>query len=242
MKVHVDQDVCQGHGAATPRPRRCSNPTTSATASSAATAPCPRARGRRPAWRSPTARRERSRIEESTVTPTTDSRPIGSATATWAQGITNEIIEGPVGRLGHRLRPRRRGVGRRPVPDLRDLRRALPDRPHRPLRRRAGCRPATRTSRRSPTTPSASPRASVVMGNHRPPLELAPVGRRAADLVGPAVPPRRPPAAAARLRAEGHRQARAGDPRATATSCSTRSRAATWSTPPSSTRSTSRCG
>ena len=61
-------------------------------------------------------------------------------------------------RLGDRLLPPRAGVGRRPLPDPGRPAAALPDRAHRAGSAAGGCRCATRTSRRSPTTPSTSRR------------------------------------------------------------------------------------
>ncbi len=63
-------------------------------------------------------------------------------------GAGDHIVEGvlmglhePVVGLGDRLRPHRRGVGRRPVPDLGRAAPDLPRRPHRPLRRRVAADP-----------------------------------------------------------------------------------------------------
>ena len=83
---------------------------------------------------------------------------------------------------------------------------------------------------------------SIVVTEYRPPHELAPRGHRPADLVRPAVPPRRPPPAAARVLAPGHREARAVDPRVLRGADRRDARAATSSTPPRSTPSTSPCG
>ena len=51
---------------------------------------------------------------------------------------------------------------------------------------------------------------AIIVSNFRPPRELAPIGGVAADLLRPAVPPRRAQAAAARVHQEGDRQAGAG--------------------------------
>ena len=62
----------------------------------------------------------------------------------------------PVHRLGHRLRPHRRGLGRRPVPDLGRAPRAAARSPTPTATAACGCPSPTRTSPRSPTTPSTS--------------------------------------------------------------------------------------
>ena len=83
---------------------------------------------------------------------------------------------------------------------------------------------------------------SIIVSNFRPPRELAPVGGIAADLLRPAVPPRRAQTAAAGVHQERGRQAGSGDAERSATRSSTRSRDRTSSTPPATTPSTSRCG
>ena len=108
-------------------------------------------------------------------------------------------------RLGHRLRPHRRRVGRRPVPDLgRPARRAARS-PTPTATAASGCRPATRTSSAIAYDTEHFSSRGVVVSRGQAAGRAADRGR-AADLVRPAVPPRRPPAAAAGLRAAGHRR------------------------------------
>ena len=90
-------------------------------------------------------------------------------------GSESEIIEGPVSDFATDF-DHTDEVGERSVPDHGRPARALPDRAHRPLRRRRGCRRATTTSPPSRMTPSGSRRARMILGNHRPPRELAPIG------------------------------------------------------------------
>ena len=129
------------------------------------------------------------------------------------QGFNNEITEAPVEDWAKDWDHTDEVWAADPFPIWDDLRHRLPGRPHRPLRRRAGCRPPTRTSSAVAYDTDHFTSRMVVVGNHRPPFETGAAGRVAAHLVRPAVPPRRPPAAAAGLRAEGDRGARAVDPR-----------------------------
>ena len=62
----------------------------------------------------------------------------------------------PVARLAERLRPHRRRVGGRSVPDLGRPAHGLPGRAYRALRRRVAADAHGTTSPPSPTTPSGS--------------------------------------------------------------------------------------
>ena len=144
-------------------------------------------------------------------------------------------------RLGDRLLPSRARVGRRPVPDPGRPAAALPDRAHRAVRRRLAA-----DALRGRRGDRLRHRALLLAVDHHEQLPAAPrpgAGRRlAADLLRPAVPPRRAQAAAAGVHQDGGQPGRSRRPGRSATRSSTRSRARTSSTPPATTRSTSRCG
>ena len=220
MRVHVDEQRCEGHGRCYAIAAGVFEPTTSATATNGATAPSPPSSRTRPASRSPTA----------PSTPSTSSRsPDGRARSG--------------GRLGHRLRPHRR----RPGPPTRSRSGTscasdLPGRPLRSLRRRVAADPPRRRRRAIAYDTEHFTSRSVIVNEGRP-LAPAPRRHRPADLVGPAVPPRRPPAAAPGLLAPRpstplEPSTRGLLPRA----ARRRRRATTSSTPRSTTPSTSRCG
>ena len=147
----------------------------------------------------------------------------------------------PGQRLGDRLLPRGAGVGRRPLPDPGRPAAALPDRAHRAVRRRLAA-----DALRGRRGDRVRHRALLLPVDRAEQLPAAPgpgADRRlAADLLRPAVPPRRAQAAAS-ARSPRRRSPSRNRPRGrSATRSSTPSRGGTWSTPPTSTRSTSRCG
>ena len=104
----------------------------------------------------------------------------------------------------------------RPVPDLGRAAREVPGRAHRPLRRRVAAGDATTTSPRSRTTPSTSRRARSIVSEVRPDENdlPAPIGIAPPITSDPPFHQLRPPAAAARVRAEADRRARAVHARA----------------------------
>ena len=156
---------------------------------------CPRSSRRPPATRRPTARSRRSSSSPKTT------------------GRRRELMGNhpPVDGLGDRLRPHRRAVGGRPVPDLGRAAREVPGRPQRPLRRRVVADPA-----RGHLRHRLRHRELHVPQRRRDRVQATgPVtaGRRAADLVRPAVPPRCPPAHPPAAFPEGGRRIRGVDPR-----------------------------
>ena len=112
--------------------------------------------------------------------------------------------------LGDRLLPSRAGVVRRPLPDPGRPAAALPDRAHRAVRRRLAA-DALR-GRRGDRLRHRALLLAVDHPEQLPAAARAGAGRRlAADLLRPAVPPRRAQAAAPRVHQDGGRQAGAGD-------------------------------
>ena len=83
---------------------------------------------------------------------------------------------------------------------------------------------------------------AIIMGNFRPPRELAPIGGSPPISSDPPFHHARAQAAARRRSPRPRSPRTSRPPGRSATSSSTSSRAGTWSTRPPSTRSTSRCG
>ena len=172
-----------------------------ARATGAATPPCPSVRARRHRQRPRDRRRHRARRRT--------SEQARLAVANCPERAIDHRGGEPDGRppagrrLGHRLRPHRRRVGGRPVPDLGRAAASAARSPTPTATAACGCRPATRTSPPIAYDTEHFTSRSVIVSEFRPPLELAPAGHRPADLVRPAVPPRRPPAAAAGVLAAG---------------------------------------
>ena len=198
MKVHVDEERCEGHG-------RCY-----------ALAP-DGVRARRHRQRQGHRRRHRRRRRRGAARLAVANCPEQAITID-EDDLRWATDDHPVVRLGHRLRPHRRRLRRRPVPDLGRAPRAACPVAH--TDRYGGAWLPTRhddVSAIAYDTEHFTSR-SIVMSEFRPPLEIAPAGIAPPDLVGPALPQGRPAAAAAGVRAAGHRQARGRRPATTARS------------------------
>ena len=171
-------------GGATASPRSCSSPMRSATASRSATAPCP------PGSRTPPARRPstaRSGPSPSRRCVSTDDRFAGSfeRVAERPVGVANEIIGGPVSDWATDFDPRSTSGPTTRTPSSRTCASAA----RRPPDRYGALAAHTTRSAVAYDTGRFTSR-SIVMGNFRPPREIAPIGG-APHLVRSAVPPRR---------------------------------------------------
>ena len=223
MRVHVDSEKCQGHNRCYALAPELFDVDDLAYAHRAATtASCPRGSKIGPAWPWPTAPSTPSRSRSEAMTGT------DRAVTDWATDFDHTDA----------------GVGRRSLPDLGRAAREVPGRAQRSLRRHVAARPPRGRRRRR-----VRHRALHVALGHR---ERGATGTTTTFPRRSASPRRSPPTRRStrwpggcccrRSRPKSIAGARALHPRAVQRAARRHRGQATRSTPPSTTRSTSRCG